>query len=190
MSRPSLAEQHRDRIAHGLRRYHARRMALARIAPAELRELERTGSVSARLRPFVAQAAQEAVDFAEALGGVDQVSPQRMAILRDTARLGALLSALLANAMQRDVLDLDEVAKITSLASARRANLSAIGLERHARDVEPDLRSYLAARSGNGAGHEIDAEAVHEDVLEGEGPAEGAAPAATVDDASDSDGRV
>src|SRR5262249_29442363 len=88
-----LSAEHRRRISAGLRRFQQREAALARIAPGELEELRRSGSVSRSLAPFVAQAREEAAGLVQALGGEEHVSEQRMLVIRDTARLGVLLSA-------------------------------------------------------------------------------------------------
>lgn len=111
--------------------------------------LRRSGSVSRALVPFVSQAHDEAGGLVQALGGEDQVSEQRMLLIRDTVRLGTLLSALLARALQREEIDPDEATKCATLANARRSNLVALGLERVARDMRLDLKSYLAARENS-----------------------------------------
>jgi hypothetical protein len=140
----------RQRIARGVRRSLDRRRALARIGPAELRELEQTGSVSPGLRPYVAQALDEVCALTQALGGEEHVSEQKALIVRDVARLGALLAGLTARALQREQLDLDEVARINALAGTRGRLLSVLGVERVAAPV-PDLAAYLAAREAESA---------------------------------------
>ncbi len=162
-------------IARGTKRglYVSRR--LRRIAPDEILELERRGLVARSLRPYAALAIEEASQLTQALGGEAQISEQRLVLVKDAARLGLLLRALVARIAQRDALDADEVAKVTSLVNARRASLLALGLERAAKDV-PDLRSYLAQRA-NGAGATIEASAVVEpqpaDDRPGDGPLRG-----------------
>ena len=94
-ARPALNAEHRRRISSGLRRYQQRQRDLARVSPGELEELRRSGAVSRALEPFVMQAREEAAGLVQALGGEEHVSEQRMVLVRDTARLGVLLSALL-----------------------------------------------------------------------------------------------
>ena len=175
---PRKGQRHRSEalgpngmIARGTKRgLHVRRM-LAKVAPSEILELERTGTVARSLRPYAALAVEEAAQLTQALGGEDQISEQRLVLVQDLSRLGLLLRALVARIAQRDVLDADEVAKVTSLVNARRASLLALGLERTARDV-PDLRSYLAERA-NGGGSQIDAAVVPRGRARGRSPRTG-----------------
>ena len=140
------SEQVRRRISSGTRYGLSKRAALARIAPGELLELQRNGTLSKSLRPFAADAIGEAVAIVADLGGEDRLSAQQMALVQDATRLGLLLRALVAYIAQGDALDLESVGKVTTLIGARRASLTALGLERHAEDV-PDLRAYLEQRS-------------------------------------------
>jgi hypothetical protein len=107
----------------------------------------------------------------EALGGDDRVSPQRRAIVEDAARVGVVLRCVLARFLQREEPDLEAAGKIGTLASARRAALAAVGLERVAREV-PDLANYLRQReaenSENGAGEAIDVVPAVEHAPEGD----------------------
>src|SRR5262249_13565562 len=73
-------------------------------------------------------------------------SEQRMLLIRDTARIGTLLAAMISSALQRDEIDPDVATRCATLANARRSNLVALGLDRVAKDV-PDLRAYLASRA-------------------------------------------
>jgi hypothetical protein len=132
------------RVRAGQERAYVQLAAARRIAPGELLELERSGSISERLRAFVGPALEEGLHLVDALGGEAYVSPQKLTLIRDVTRLGVLLAGLVAQALQARALDLEAVAKITSLANARKGLLAALGLERHAREV--DLRDYLAGQ--------------------------------------------
>src|SRR5262245_7084709 len=95
------------RISRGTKRgQHVRRM-LARVAPSEILELERTRTVSRSLRPYAALAVEEAAQLTQALGGESQISEQRLVLVQDLSRLGLLLRALVARIAQRDALDAD-----------------------------------------------------------------------------------
>src|SRR5688572_27403048 len=113
----------RARIASGTRYGLGKRAQLARIAPGELLELLRTGTVSKRLRPFVADATGEGVAIVRDLGGADRLSAQQLALVQDLTRLGVLARALVASVGQSDAIDPESVSKITSIISARRALL-------------------------------------------------------------------
>jgi hypothetical protein len=114
---------------------------MMRVAPSELFELEKSGTVSDSLRPYAAQAIEEADGFARALGGVDVLSEQRLALIQDTARVGLVMRAVVARFLQGDG-DPELASKIGTLASTRRSLLSTLGLDRMEREV-PDLRAYL-----------------------------------------------
>jgi len=145
-------------IARGTKRGLERRKRIARIAPGEILELQRSGTLSASLRPFAAQAIEESLGFLQALGGDDEgISEQRMALVQDAARAGLVLRALMAKTLQGDDPDGDTISKICSLINARRANLVAIGLERREREL--DVNEYLARKAAeNPPGATIDAQ--------------------------------
>jgi hypothetical protein len=150
------SDEWRRRVGAGIRRHYERRREAERLGAGELAALERSGTVSLALRPFVAQAQSEALDLVEALGGESCVSEQRMLLIRDTVRLGVMLAALVARALQREVLDLDEAGKIASLVNARRANIVAAGLDRVTREL--DLTEYLKQTAHDRAHGENDGE--------------------------------
>ena len=164
--------------------------AAARILPADVRVLRvRNGPFKPALIGLAAEAAAEEQRLLAEIGG-EHASEQRRLLVRDVVMLGLLARALVMQFAQTE--DADLATRAGSLLGQRRSALQALGLERTARDV-PDLHSYLAERAsggGNGAGHETDAAPVSAPDLEDEPPAEGAAPAETVHDASDSDERA
>jgi hypothetical protein len=138
-------EDARERIARGTRWGIEKRRRIARIAPSEIIELQRAGTLSASLRPYAAQAVEESLGFIQALGGdEEEVSEQRLALVQDAARAGLMLRALIAKTLQGNDLDGDAVSKIASLINTRRANLTAIGLDRVTREI--DLAAHIEAR--------------------------------------------
>jgi hypothetical protein len=106
------------------------------------------------LLPLLGTAEVEGVELLDALGGPDRVSPQRRALIEDTARLGLVLRASLVRFIQAG--DGDAASRVNAAASARRANLVALGLDRVAREV-PTLDRYLSARAAR-AGTAIEVE--------------------------------
>jgi hypothetical protein len=101
------------------------------------------GQVSPALLPVVKQAQEEAWDIGLALGGPDELSPQRRALLADLARLGVALGGLTAVYLRNE--DPETASRMATLANARRQHLLALGLDE--RRVEQDLDAYLAARA-------------------------------------------
>ena len=140
----------RHRISKGLVRWHARRREMSLVAPSELLELERAGTVSPSLKPYAAQAIEEADELARALGGVDDLSPQRLVLIQDAARVGLVLRAMVARFMQGEG-DPELASKVSTMASTRRSLLTALGLEREAKEL--DLAGYLAAKSAENRPH-------------------------------------
>jgi hypothetical protein len=96
-------------------------------------------------------AAREARDLAAALERDTGGDPS--AALRVLIEQGACLSALCGDYAKRFLsggLRQEEVPSwLSSLNNLRRV-LETIGLERHAKDVIPDLREYVSARSAEG----------------------------------------
>jgi hypothetical protein len=137
----------RARISHGLKRYYERKRKLAIVTPRDLR-LERRGLVAASLRPALLAAEAECADVLGALGGADHVSPQRRVIVEDLARVGVALRGTLAAYLRTE--DPELASKVGSLASVRRASLSALGLDRVTREL--DLSEYLKQTAENRAG--------------------------------------
>jgi hypothetical protein len=142
MSHPQTPDA-RARISHGLKRYHDRQRKVAEVSPRDLRRLEKSGTVAEALRPLLPIAAEEAYELTEALGGPEAVSPQRRMIIEDLAAMGITLRATLALFLQSS--DSELVSKISALASARRASLQALGLERISKEL--DLTTYLAQKA-------------------------------------------
>jgi hypothetical protein len=171
MGKPHTSESRR-RISRGLRRYHQRKREAARVRPRDLQRLRKSGTVSESLRPLLEIAEQESSELLEALGGVEHVSPQRRVLVEDAVAVGMVLRAELARYLQAG--DADAGARVGSLANARRASLAALGLERHAREV--DLQAYLAAKGTEKSHHTvedvakstIDTEAESSSALDGE----------------------
>lgn len=136
----------RRRVGEGVRRAAQARARRARQELRELAVLARSGTTPGGVAPYLEAAGREAAELLDALGGVDRVSPQRRVLIEDTARLGLVLRSLLVSFVQGGGVDGETGSRIATLANARRANLSALGLDRHVEDV-PDLTSYLAKRA-------------------------------------------
>lgn len=141
---PIGSPEWRRRVSEGVRRSRDRRRQAARVRPQDLARLRESGTVPERISGFLESAEVEAEALLEALGGPDAVSPQRRALVEDAARVGLVLRAELARYVQ--TADPDAASRVGSLASARRASLVALGLDRAERTV-PDLRTYLAERA-------------------------------------------
>src|SRR5258706_5395257 len=140
----------RERLRAINKANRARLRARRLIAPSEVLEVERNGTIADKLRPFAIQAAQEPHDVAVDLGGVDACSAQVRVLLSDLGRLGLVVRVLVARFLQGDG-DPELASKIGTLAGQRRSTLQALGLERREQDV--DLRAYLAQQTApNGAG--------------------------------------
>ena len=150
MGRPGAeygSPEWRERVSAGLRRYHERRRKVAQVAPRDLARLARDGELAPSLRPLLPIAAEEAYELTEALGGLASVSPQRRAIIEDIVAVGIVLRATLARFLQTR--DHELGSKVGTLASARRASLQALGLERVAKEL--DLSTYLAQKAAESA---------------------------------------
>jgi hypothetical protein len=94
------------------------------------------------MRSLLALAAREVTELVEALGGVDQVSPQRLRLIEDFGISGALLGReLLAYLDDRDS---EAASRVISLINSRRSSLTQIGLDAHRVD-ELDITGYAAA---------------------------------------------
>jgi len=136
--------QERERISRGLRRYFALRRQREKVLPSDLIALQR----GATLRPVAAAclsaALVEAEALVEALGGPEEVTPQRRLLIDDLARAGALLRASCARALETES-DTDAASRVSALIGARARILGMLGLERVRREL--DLDGYLARRS-------------------------------------------
>jgi hypothetical protein len=144
----------RERVALGTKRGLALRRERLKAKPRDLTRLQREGLVAEALRPLVDLAELELREWLEALGGVDEVSPQRRAVLEDAAGLGIAFRAELSRFLaSNDPAALD---RLTSIAGARRTSLVAAGLE----VIRPDPLStddYLEAlRAQKRVGREND----------------------------------
>ena len=135
--------------SESVRRWWQHRRALLRVSPGELVELQRTGVVSESLKPYAALAQEEALALENALGGEGEVSEQRLLLIQDIGRLGLMLRAVVARFLQGDG-DPELASRVASLASARRASLALLGLDRVAREL--DLAAYLEQAAENRSG--------------------------------------
>jgi hypothetical protein len=77
------------------------------------------------------------------LGGADRVSTAERQLVQRAAVLGAMASDLEARWIAGSPVD---PLSFATIANAQRRLLETIGLKRRARDVTPDLRSYIAGR--------------------------------------------
>ena len=143
MSHPQTPET-RERIRHGLHRYHIRKRQQAKVKPRDLARLERTGVVTPALRPLIKIATEEAVDLSDALGGQDKITPQQRILIEDLCATGIALRAMQSLFLQ-GCGDPDLASKIGTLAGARRASLTTLGLERISKKL--DLSAYLERKA-------------------------------------------
>jgi hypothetical protein len=91
------------------------------------------------LKACAVLAQKEALGLVSALGGVDNISEQRLVLIQDVARLGLVLRAVMARFLQGDG-DPELASRVASITSARRSSLVALGLERVAKEL--DLNTY------------------------------------------------
>jgi len=132
------------------------------VRPRDLDRLRRLGVVSEALKPLLEVSEVELEDWIVALGGIDEISPQRRAILDDAAGLGVALRAELGRFLRTG--DPAPLSLVTTLANARRAALVSVGLD-PVRADPLDVEDYAKAlRAQPGAGEAID----HEDVAQPE----------------------
>ncbi len=146
MGRASTQERElrrRDRVSSGLRRYHEVRRRVERVGARDLVAIERSGQVPEHLRPLIGDARKEFLAWADDLGGEDALSAMERTLLDDAATAGVLVRASLIFALRGDR---DAASRVSTLMASRRAALTAVGLERRAREV-PSLATYLAERS-------------------------------------------
>lgn len=158
MKAPRGTPSWKANVGEGRRRGREERARRARRELRDLAVLAASDTVPARIAPFLEAAGREGSDLLDALGGPERVSPQRRALIEDAARLGLVMRSLLVAFVQGGGIDGELGSRLATLASARRANLSALGLDRFAEDVH-DLTSYLERRTAQKpAGAPIDAE--------------------------------
>jgi len=134
----------RERIRYGTRRALAVKREQLRTRARDVAML-RSGRVpvSEAVLPHLEAAEAELAGFLDALGGADEVTPQRRAVLEDVARLGVALRSELAR--YAETRDPDCASRLSSLTTARRSGLAAVGLDRVTREVS--LHEYIAARA-------------------------------------------
>lgn len=75
------------------------------------------------------------------LGGWDAVSAMKAEVITAAAIMGAMMRDRSAAYLAGEAVDVNA---FLTLANAQRRHLEALGLERRARDVTPDLKDYLA----------------------------------------------
>ena len=78
------------------------------------------------------------------LGGADQLSAAQAQIVRRAALTSAMAEDLAAQWLAGEPID---PMLFCTLSNAERRLYETVGLQRRPRDVTPDLKSYLAARS-------------------------------------------
>ncbi len=123
----------------------ARRADIARIAPWELTEAIRRGTVPEHRRAYLSAAAELGLALVNDLGGLDQLSAARLALVKGVERCELPIAMLVVRLAQSDTIDGDLVSKLTSLLNAQRANLLALGLDRVEHDAMT-LTQYVAAQ--------------------------------------------
>lgn len=126
----------------------------------------KSGVVSPDVRDAVTGAEIEAETVLAALGGIDNVSPQRMLLVRDLARAGVIARVVFGRLLREGVLENDAIGKITSIFRSRTSTMIALGLDRAQRDAL-DLKTYLASRAAAPAAEPevLEAEALEPEVL-------------------------
>jgi len=141
---------HRERIGRGLRLYHAQQRELARIAPWEVTEAARTGSVPQHRRGYVGAAIDLGRGIVNDLGGLERISTAKLALVRGVERCEIGIAMATAHMVQAETLDVEILSKITSLLSTQRALLQALGLERAELEV-PSLAKLFESHRENTA---------------------------------------
>lgn len=143
--------EHRDRIGSGLRRYHEQRRAAARIAPWEISECARTGTVPEDRRGYAAAAVNVGMSIVADLGGEERLSEQQLLLVRIVERDVLFSQLLSARLVQSEAIDSDLLSKLTSLHNSLRATLQALGLARAERELPTiaELLEQQRARSGD-----------------------------------------
>ncbi len=139
-----LSAEHRRRIGRGVKRFHERKREEARRRqplPRDLELWEAKGVVRPELHAVVNAARGEMLEVLDALGGENEVSPQRLALLREFVRLG-VAGQLLMGLLLRDPDQSGLASRLATVASTRAKLLNLCGLDRATQDV-PDLRQYL-----------------------------------------------
>lgn len=133
----------RRRVSEGTKRALALRRERKFLRPRDYDRYRREGLVVPQLAPLVEIAEQEAAEIITALGGPDDLTPQRRVIVEDLAAVGIALRAQLMLFLSGA--EGEHASRIGTLASVRRASLTALGLERREREI--DLQAYLTQRT-------------------------------------------
>lgn len=146
-----LSLEHRERISRGVRRAHERKRQGAKLRPRDLERLEKEGVVVPALAPIVAIGKAEGRELMLALGGEDQVSPQKRILVEDLVACGIGLRGVLQLFVQSH--DPELASRIASLAGARRQILSLLGLDRFERtlDVTRGITVEWSSEDGSAA---------------------------------------
>ena len=139
-----LSRTTRQRISSGLRRYHNRRREEAQVRPAHVHDWLREGIVHHRLRPFVKARAAMFVGILQDLGGSEVVTGMQKGILEGWLQAQVAADAAFARFVTTD--DSAALVRLATFLNTSRSALIALGLERRARDVTPNLEDYLAQR--------------------------------------------
>ena len=141
MTRAPMSEKARENCRKGRIRYYARKREEQWVTTADVENLRKpTSPASPALRVDARAAAVELEVLVAALGGPENISPQREILAADASRLGLVARALMRLFAQSES---PEVAsRIATVLTARRATLAALGLDEHR--AEHDLESYLA----------------------------------------------
>jgi hypothetical protein len=96
-------------------------------------------------RTLAARNVREVISSIEAdLGGPDNISTARRAIIENAAVLGAVVEDMGAKWISGEQIDL---ALFATLSNTRRRLLESVGLDRTARDVTPSVSEYLAQKT-------------------------------------------
>ena len=136
-------KRRRERIARTLRKYHARQRERRRVRPTHVDKWLRKREVADALRPIVEARAVHAEAIVQDLGGVEELTGMQRGILE-----GWYMAQVAADAeflrFVRDQ-DLTALERLATFLNTARANLSALGLHRRAREI-PNLQTYLAER--------------------------------------------
>ncbi len=101
------------------------------------------GLVDGRTRPALAFKAAVA-DFVLDLGGDDAVSRAELELIRRAAGLSVLAAQIEAEIVGGDKIAID---RYVATINAQRRVLVTLGLRLRARDITPDLKTYIESRS-------------------------------------------
>ncbi|MEX2206781.1 MAG: hypothetical protein WEF50_11190 [Myxococcota bacterium] len=139
------------KIGRYSRRMWARRKELGLVALADVRRLEETNTCAPSVRPFLAVARDGYLDLLEDQGGAEHVSAARKKLLDSEARLH-LVELVLGMRIAQEPGDLDAMARLTAIVNARRSLLVSLGLERRAREIEPEWTESRVHAAEDAAG--------------------------------------